>query len=479
MSNMKVRDTVKVDIIKLKLDVENPRFAELYNGSDNQDDLIEYLLNSESATAIVKELNDSQEYYADRPLWVIKQDDGSYLVKDGNRRLSAVLALRSPTKFGLSEPRQTIDELPVIVYDTEDEVNKRVRLEHIQSSFRGWDRIAKALEVYKMRSSGASVDSLKELDSEPNQLTKLASFYYAAVAVGKDDLKVLLRKGRGNTGGKTIVFERLFTHRTRCGYDFSGKAGGYEVIITDQPLFDSYIKAMVELLKANPDITHKTVDSEKETFLDRLKPYGFTPSKKPSSGKGSTPAKTTPEANPTVTGTGSTQATPTSTPPSPRKSIKTSPKYTRKGIPRAVDDLVKEGFNLDAVFFTNSKVAMSRVIFEAVLKYVIENTEYSQGKKLNGSNYFRDAYFNKHGNKLPVTNFDKLKDLFTALILDTGKKKAFADFDLERPHQIIHNYNVTAVPKDATAICDNLMPLVEFLLQEEQELLNGLDKNKL
>lgn len=474
---MKVRDTIKVDIIKLKLDVDNPRFAELYNGSDNQDDLIEYLLNSESATAIVKELNESQEYYADRPLWVIKQKDGNYLVKDGNRRLSAVLALRSPTKFGLTVPRQTVDEVPVIVYDTEDEVNKRVRLEHIQSSFRGWDRIAKALEVYKMRSSGASVDSLKELDSEPNQLTKLASFYYAAVAVGKDDLKVLLRKGRGNTGGKTIVFERLFTYRTKCGYDFSGKAGGYEIIITDQAQFDSYINAMVKLLKATPEITHKTADTEKETFLDRLKPYGFTPSSKPSSG---TKGKATGGATATTTTTapgGTTQ--PTTSPPSPRKSIKTSPKYARKGIPRAVDDLVKEGFNLDAVFFTNSKVAMSRVIFEAILKYVIENTELSPGKKLSDSNYFRNAYYNGHGNKRPVTNFDKLKELFTELVLDTGKKKAFADFDLERPHQIIHNYNVTAVPKDATTICDNLMPLVEFLLQEEQDLLNSLDKNKL
>lgn len=473
---MKVRDTVKVDIIKLKLDINNPRFAELYNGSDNQDDLIEYLLNSESATDIVEELNDSQEYYADRPLWVVEQKDGNYLVKDGNRRLSAVMALRSPSKFGLSVPRQTIDELPVIVYDTEDEVNKRVRLEHIQNSFRGWDRIAKALELYKMRSSGASVDSLRELDSEPNQLTKLASFYYAAVEIGKDDLKILLRKGRGNTGGKTIIFERLFSQRTRCGYDFSGKAGGYEIIITDQALFSSYIKAMVELLKVDSDITHKTVDSEKETFLERLKPYGFTPSKSPSSGRKSAATKSTSgvagDATPPST------STPSST-PSPRKSIKTSPKYVRKGIPRAIDDLIKEVFSLDAVFFTNSKVAMSRVVFETALKYVVENTEYAQGRKLSSSNYFRSAYFNKHGNKLAATNFDKLKSLFTALILDTGKRKAFADFDLERPHQIIHNYNVSAVPKDATAICDNLMPLVEFLLQEEQDLLSGLDRNKL
>ena len=100
---VEVKDIKKVDIIKLKLNVNNPRFAELYDGSDNRDDLIEYLLNTESATDIVKELDESKEYYVDRPLWVVQDKSGNYLVKDGNRRLAAVLALRTPHLFGLSQ----------------------------------------------------------------------------------------------------------------------------------------------------------------------------------------------------------------------------------------------------------------------------------------------------------------------------------------------------------------------------------------
>jgi hypothetical protein len=470
---MQVKDITKVDIIKLKLDVDNPRFAELYNGSDNQDELIEYLLNSESAIDIVKELDESQEYYADRPLWVIADKGGNYLVKDGNRRFAAVLALRRPHAFGLSEKRQTIDEVPVIIYPSEDEVDGRIRMEHTHSSFREWDRIAKALEVYKMRSSGTAIDSpiLKELDSTPQSLVKLASFYYEAVKIGGEDLKKLLRRGRGTNGGKTIVFERLFSYRTTCGYDFSGKPT-YEIVTTDRKLFDSYVKAMVGYLKDNPDTTHKTIDDDKETFFSKLEPYGFKPSKRPVSGKT------------TKTSGGAVVEIPT-TPPeetskgSSRKSIKKAPKCTRKGIPRTVDKLVFECYNLDALYFTNSKVAMTRVTFECVMKYVVENTEYATGKKLKQSSYFRNAYFDRHGNALPTTNFDKLKELFGQLILDTGIRKAFTDFDLDRPHQIIHNYNVGAVPADATAITDNLIPLIEFMLQEEQELLDGLDKNKL
>lgn len=469
---MEVKDIKKVDIIKLILDVNNPRFAELYNGSDKQDELIEYLLNSESATDIVKELDDSKEYYADRPLWVIEGKSGNYLVKDGNRRLAAVLALRSPHSFGLSQQRQTIDELPVIIYKTENEVDNRIRQEHTHSSFREWDRIAKALEVYKMRSSGTAVDSpsIKELDSTPQNLIKLASFYYEAVKIGKEDLKKLLRRGRGNTGGKTIVFERLFTYRALCGYEFSGKPT-YNITVTDKSVFQSYIAAMVAYLKDNPDTTHKTVDTEREAFLGRLKQYGFSPSKKSTAKKKVTSSSSgsnketedDPESEVATKG---------------RKSIKKTPKYARKGIPRTIDRLVAECYQLDAIYFTNSKTAMSRVVFEGVMKYVVENTKYATGKTLSKSSYFQNAY-KKRGVPLPTTNFDKMKELFSQLILDTGTRKAFIDFSLARPHQIIHNYHVGAVPADATTICDNLIPLIEFMLQEEQDLLSQLDKNKL
>lgn len=325
-----------------------------------------------------------------------------------------------------------------------------------------------------MRSSGTALDSsaMTDLDTQPHNLVKLASFYYQAVKAGKEDLRMLLRRGRGNKGGKTVVFERLFPYRTRCGYDFTGKPA-CDITILDQKQFDSYVKAMVNYLKDNPDTTHKTIDTEKDGFLTNLKPYGFTPSTKIAKTaikKGGVPGVTTPSPAEPVTPVGG--------PNKGRKSIKKTPKYYRKGIPGPVDRLITECFSLDSMFFTNSKMAMSRVCFEGVLKYVVENTEYKAGKKLSDSNYFRNAYF-KNGVRLTTTNFDRLKELFTQLILDTGTRKAFIDFELDRPHQIIHNYRVGALQADAVSICDNLMPLVEFMLQEDKDLIDQLDKNKL
>ena len=122
---------------------------------------------------------------------------------------------------------------------------------------------------------------------------------------------------------------------------------------------------------------------------------------------------------------------------------------------------------------------MTRVTFECTLKYVVENTNKSNGKPLSTSNHFALAYKDKKGNPKPYTDFDTLKLKFTALIKDTGMRNAFGVYNLMLSHQIIHNYIVGAIPKQAKDLCDNLINLIEFMLQDEADLLNSLDLSKL
>src|SRR5690606_25465512 len=105
-----------ISLDKLILDKDNPRFAELYSGSDNEKEIIEYLLYNESADEVAKAIVNAQEFYPDRPLWVLEQD-GSYLVKDGNRRCASVKALQNPKDFNLDLEKTEITELPVLIYD--------------------------------------------------------------------------------------------------------------------------------------------------------------------------------------------------------------------------------------------------------------------------------------------------------------------------------------------------------------------------
>ena len=500
-----------IELENLVLDKENPRFAELYNGSDKESDIIEYLLYTESADEIAEAISKAEEFYEDRPLWVYKED-GKYIVKDGNRRCSAVKALQLPNKYGLDISKFEIDKLPVLEYKDLSDLETRIRLEHNSSLFKKWGRIAKALEIYRLFSTGSSIDSLTEIDSSPKDFIKIATYYHQASALKGEDFKKLVREGRGKTGGKTIIFERLFKVRAKCGYNFKKKTS--EIMIKDEKLFKSYINAIVPYLNRNPETTSRIIDEiGADTFLEKLKPFGFPPEEKKSTtssdsdtalgsntSSGNSYLNTTKDSINTGTATGgnsgesgavsgetssgssgssSTRNTSSGTSSNTRHSVKKKPSLKRKKMPSPLKGLIDEYYNLDQNNFANSKTALTRVTFECVLKFVVENTKQANGKTLAVSNQFQSAFKDRKGNPLLYTNFTALKTKFTELITHTATKKAFEVLDLEMPHQIIHNYKVGAIPKQAKDLCDNLIEIIEFLLQEESDLMASLDTSKL
>ena len=489
----------KVKLSQLILDKDNPRFAELYNGSDNESDIIEYLLYTESAEEVAEAISRAQEFYVDRPLWVIKDKD-NYIVKDGNRRCAAVKALQNPVLYGLALEKYEIKELPVLVYHNAGDVNNRIRLEHNSNLFKKWGRIAKALEIHRLYKGGSSIESLTDIDSQPKDFIKLASFYKEAVEIQGEQFKQLVREGKGNVGGKTIIFERLFKEKDHCGYSFKRNTG--EIDIKDKNLFKSYIDAITQYLINNPKTTSREVDNiGTSSFLGSLKIYGYPPLSSSNTVSVDIPQGDIPNDNITENNTpsipsqdtllGSVSSNPiTNTPVGggnanssnlgvKKHSVKTKPDLKRKKIPSSLKRLIDECFNIDKNQFPNAKTALTRVTFECVLKYIVENTLYTPGKEISSSNYFRNSFYDRHGKKLVYINFTNLKGNFTDIITNTGIRQAFNAFNLETPHQIIHNYHVCATATEADTICGNLIPLIEFMLQEEIDLLNSLDITKL
>lgn len=466
---------MEIESIKIEdliLDKSNPRFAELYSGSSDEDSLIEYLLFNESADEIAESIYENKSFYIDRPLWVIKQGR-KYLVKDGNRRCAAVKALQIPSKYWLDDKlRMKQNELPVIIYDDEKELEKRIKQEHTSSLFRQWDRIAKALEVYRMHNSGSSEESLKELDSNPSDLIKLASFYHEAVKIAGEDFKKLIRRWRGKSGWKTIIFERLFRFKDSCGYKFQNKPE-YKIVITDIVLFEKYITALTLYLQKYPETTHSIVDNEWVNFLSRLGIFDEWPTEWKTDDEPKTGTWLGGKKNNSKNSKWEKWSTGKN-----KWTVKNRPEFERKGVPPTIKRLIDECYTLDNNNFANSKMALLRVTFECILKYVIENTEINW-KKLNESAHFREAYFEKSGTKRTFTNFKILRSKFIEIITVKWVEKAFEDFDLERLQQIIHNYMVWASPIDAQSKWENLMHLIEFMLQDESTLPNSLDTAKL
>lgn len=481
----------------LVLDINNPRFGELYTGSNNEDDLIEYLLYNESAASLVDRLAQTKEFYVDKPLLVF--DNGtSKIVKDGNRRCAAVKALENPIKYGLTAIQSyKFPSVPAVIYTDKTEIENRIIEEHTNSLFREWDRMAKAIEVFRSFTSGSSIEAMEEIDSQPAILIKLASFYYEAVKIGGDDLKKLLRKGRGGTGGKTTIFERLFKYANICGYRFQNKPN-YVIDITDSTRFKEYIETIVKYLTDNPSTTYRDVDEKTPTFFTTIglsslvtptspPPPPGTTSTPQGTGAPSNPSTPTPEtgstgtlpaAAPVPAGTGWAPTPPAAsgsgTTPTHVNRVQRKPQYNRT-IPGPLKKVIDECYDLNELNFTNSKIAMTRVAFECCLKYVIEETKYNN-ILLKDTNYFKGTFPPQSGS---WTNFKKLKTLFQGIVINTGKKQAFSNFDLDTPHQIIHNYNVSGLIREARTLCDNLIPLIEFMLDTESTFLANIDTSRL
>lgn len=495
---------IYVNLEDLELDINNPRFGELYNGSKKEEDLIEYLLFEEAAEEIAKSIAFRNEFYEDKALWVIKNSEGKYTVRDGNRRCAAVKALQMPGRFKLSESKTPFAQLPVYEYTDEDELKSRIGEEHAASLFRSWERIAKALQILDLANTGKQ-DEMNTLDSRPGDFIKLGSFYKEAVKYGGDEFRKQIRRGRGKTGGKTIIYERLFRDAKICGYKFRNSPT-FKIEITDPKRFKSYIKALVKYIETHPEIKTSDIDNDK-SFIKKLKDYGFDVTKKDaptttptapmpttsttanSTGTETSTGTSTPSAStsssPSIASTSSNNPISSITPPTPglgvnttpnnskRGTIKKYPDIKRKQFPPGLKSRIDEYFLIDSITMPNAKVAMARITYECVLKYVVESTK-SGAIIFKNSGHFGSAY-----SRRPYTNFEEMNKKFIELITDTGIAQAFRNFEFDKMHQTIHNFHISSKTIDADQIKMNLIILLEFMLQDVDDLLISLDISKI
>lgn len=468
MAGISILPEIEVALDDLILDDTNPRFAQLYTGK-SQEDIINYLLDEEDARNLAKTIISDGSFRQDKKLWVWKQRNGKYLVRDGNRRCAAVKALQDPKKFNLPKSL-SFNTLPVIIYDNEPLLIEHIQGEHTSASKRDWSRIAKALEIQRLAHTNASRAEMHNIDSEVGPLLKVANFYEKAVIIAKEKLKELLRN-RGNRGSKLIIFERMFGVAIECGYSFGNAASHYVLGINDKKKFNAYVKNIVNYLYDHPEITYNDVNKKKDQqdFLALIS----TPLKKGSTQK--------PGAAGGVPPSGGTKGSDPSQPPSPgtptnKGSVKTKPKFKRKDIPPQVKKVMDELYDLNANKFYNSKAAMTRIVLEVALKYVAEKTKYDGTHTMNKSSFFQNVFPPQSGK---YTKAALLKEKFTSLIKDTGIKKALENFNLDGPSQAIHNYHTGMTPSEATQWCNNLIDILEFILDDEVELLKNLDRSKL
>jgi hypothetical protein len=177
INDVLVGDLLYVQIANLRLDPNNPRLPPAYQGG-TQEQLAEILEIGFEAILVAESMAVSG-YFHEEPLLVIDgtsegYEAGTFVVVEGNRRLTALLGLTrgdvrsrfsSAEKWDLAAERSRIvssTEIPVVLHPNRHSTYRQVARAHVIGKL-GWQPRSQALFIANRVDEGQSFESVAEL----------------------------------------------------------------------------------------------------------------------------------------------------------------------------------------------------------------------------------------------------------------------------------------------------------------------------
>lgn len=99
---------IQLSVLPLKLDKENPRIPD-YVPKKYTKDILDYLFENEKIEKLAQKIVD-KGFISHDPIYVIKEND-SYVVVEGNRRISALKCLLAPEQAPTARSRKSLEKL--------------------------------------------------------------------------------------------------------------------------------------------------------------------------------------------------------------------------------------------------------------------------------------------------------------------------------------------------------------------------------
>jgi len=252
-----------LEIARLHLDPANPRLPEEAQGR-GEDEIMQHLFEHFDLEEIAAPMAQNG-YFDEEPLVAVPNDlpkrllpkpgekpsseflafldKADFTVVEGNRRLATARILRDASlrqKLHVRgwpeispEVRQDLDELPVIIYPTRQEVLPYLGVRHITGN-KKWDSYAKARYIAAMLDDGRTIQNIEhEVGDRSQGVLKNAvaykilqqarteldwditrakdDFSYILLAIGQKDIKAFLgwTKDTGKTGVKVLPLHEV------------------------------------------------------------------------------------------------------------------------------------------------------------------------------------------------------------------------------------------------------------------------------
>ena len=249
----KAYKTEKINISLLDLDTQNPRFLMLYNDSHSQDDIINYLLKNENALEIVKSIYENKDFFEDSFCYVLEQN-GRYIVKEGNRRIAALKALAEPSKYltDLKFERFFVNSVNCLIYNDVKALNEKIFNRHTQIEVKSWSRLAQGAAIQEYLNKGGKLSDLKYIKDYKNvyRLFKLWEATNQIDSEYSNKFKSLLVEGK-----RAAIIERFFGREDlliKMGFSFNKNLS---IDISNMNVFTNSIDAFIKWLNPLNTIT--------------------------------------------------------------------------------------------------------------------------------------------------------------------------------------------------------------------------------
>lgn len=206
-----------IQLDKLLLDPNNPRFAEFIGERSTQRDILNIIVRQFGVDDVLSSIAVSG-YFSAEPLVCREMNDGTYVVVEGNRRLAAMLILSGDPRSEDHASRRDkyagihaahgnppFDPVPAIVFtkdDGNDALLSYLGVRHIVST-KEWDSFAKAAWISNaLKNSNLTLSDIAEMigDTRGTIQRMLLGFHFVeqAVSEGQFNPGNSLRKGRGS-----------------------------------------------------------------------------------------------------------------------------------------------------------------------------------------------------------------------------------------------------------------------------------------
>lgn len=168
---------IRVD--KLVLDKNNPRLPDYIQGKE-ESKIIEHLLLEESTLELMQAIGD-KGFFPGEQLLAVKQEDNTFKVVEGNRRLTSVKLLNNPSDAPAQkslvikiakEAKQentSISTLPCMIFEKEEDIHDYLGYKHV-TGIQPWNLRQKAKYLSFLRENNFADLSL---DDASNELRKM------------------------------------------------------------------------------------------------------------------------------------------------------------------------------------------------------------------------------------------------------------------------------------------------------------------